>query len=99
MSACLGGRQPLGASSVKLDFIQRFTPVGPVPCEEPKEMTLEDIEDTIADHVHSAKCAIEAGFDGVEIVSSTSPRASKQDCSLRWWTLTDIEPASLFSNA
>jgi 2,4-dienoyl-CoA reductase-like NADH-dependent reductase (Old Yellow Enzyme family) len=32
-------------------------------------MTLQDIEDAIADHVHSAKCAIEAGFDGVEIVS------------------------------
>ena len=32
-------------------------------------MTQEDINDTIADHVHSAKCAIEAGFDGVEIVS------------------------------
>lgn len=49
-------------------MIQRFTPVGPVACEEPKEMTQQDIDDTIYDHVHSAKCAIEAGFDGVEIV-------------------------------
>ncbi|KAJ9603901.1 Peptide chain release factor 1, mitochondrial [Cladophialophora chaetospira] len=30
-------------------------------------MTQEDINDTIADHAHSAKCAIAAGFDGVEI--------------------------------
>ncbi|KEF58588.1 uncharacterized protein A1O9_06514 [Exophiala aquamarina CBS 119918] len=67
VSACLGGRQPLGPSSVKLDWTQLFTPVGRVPCEEPREMTMEDIKDTIADHVHSAKCAIEAGFDGVEI--------------------------------
>lgn len=70
-----------------------------MPCEEPKEMTLEDIEDTIADHVHSAKCAIEAGFDGVEIVSSIPPGAYKQDCSGSWWTLTDIETAFRFSNA
>jgi len=41
-------------------------------------MTLEDINDTIADHVHSAKCAIEAGFDGVEIVSETAqPRLTR----------------------
>jgi N-ethylmaleimide reductase len=31
-------------------------------------MTLEDIAVTIEDHVHAAKCAIEAGFDTVEIV-------------------------------
>lgn len=31
-------------------------------------MTLEDIKDTIEDHVHAAKCAIGAGFDAVEMV-------------------------------
>ncbi|KAK5046855.1 hypothetical protein LTR84_007209 [Exophiala bonariae] len=68
VSACLGGRKPLGASSLKLEnWKQRFTPVGYVPTEEPKEMTLEDIQDTIADFVHASKCAIEAGFDGVEL--------------------------------
>jgi N-ethylmaleimide reductase len=38
-------------------------------------MSIADIKETIADHVHAAKCAIEAGFDGVEIVClfSTSP--------------------------
>lgn len=36
-------------------------------------MTLGDINVTIEDHAHAAKCAIEAGFDAVEIVySSTS---------------------------
>lgn len=49
---------------------QRFTPIGYQPTEVPKEMTLDDIQDTIADFVHSSKCAIEAGFDGVELVSS-----------------------------
>jgi N-ethylmaleimide reductase len=33
-----------------------------------KEMSLEDIRITIEDHVHAAKCAVEAGFDVVEIV-------------------------------
>ncbi len=46
-----------------------FTHKGRVPSETAKEMTLEDIRVTIEDHVHAAKCAIAAGFDGVEIVS------------------------------
>lgn len=37
-----------------------------------EEMTLEDIEITIKDYVHAAKCAIEAGFDGVEVVRPLS---------------------------
>jgi 2,4-dienoyl-CoA reductase-like NADH-dependent reductase (Old Yellow Enzyme family) len=45
-----------------------FTPQGRVPTETAKEMSLEDISVTIEDHVHAAKCAIEAGFDAVEIV-------------------------------
>jgi N-ethylmaleimide reductase len=45
-----------------------FTPQGRVPTETAKEMCLEDIRVTIEDHVHAAKCAIEAGFDAVEIV-------------------------------
>lgn len=31
-------------------------------------MSLQEIKYTIADHVHAAICAIEAGFDCVEIV-------------------------------
>jgi len=45
-----------------------FTPQGRVPTETAKGMSLEDIRVTIEDHVHAAKCAIEAGFDAVEIV-------------------------------
>ncbi|KAF1912203.1 hypothetical protein BDU57DRAFT_564887, partial [Ampelomyces quisqualis] len=66
---CIGGRKPLGPSNIKVEMIQQFTPVGEVPCEEPVPMTLEDIQDTIADHLHAAKCAVAAGFNGVEIVS------------------------------
>jgi 2,4-dienoyl-CoA reductase-like NADH-dependent reductase (Old Yellow Enzyme family) len=42
-----------------------------VPTETAKEMTLDDIKETIDDHVHAAKCAIEARFDAVEIVKSS----------------------------
>lgn len=40
-------------------------------------MTLQDIKDTIDDHVHAAKCAIEAGFDCVEIVGNGLPLKNK----------------------
>jgi len=40
-----------------------------VTSETAKEMTLDDIKVTIEDHVHAAKCATAAGFDGVEISS------------------------------
>lgn len=33
-------------------------------------MTLQDIKDTVDDHAHAAKGAIEAGFDCVEIVGN-----------------------------
>ncbi|MDR3627350.1 MAG: alkene reductase [Ignavibacteriaceae bacterium] len=33
----------------------------------PQEMTLDEIKSTIEEYVHSAKLAVEAGFDGVEL--------------------------------
>lgn len=41
--------------------------LGGGPGDVPDEMTLDDIKRTIGDYVQSAKNAIEAGFDGVEI--------------------------------
>lgn len=38
-----------------------------IPCVEPREMTQEDINRVINDFVHASECAIEAGFNGVEI--------------------------------
>ncbi|KAG0125851.1 hypothetical protein HOY82DRAFT_570891 [Tuber indicum] len=64
----LGGRTPLGPSPVRLEDSQvLFTREGPKDTVTPKEMTIEDIQDTISDYVHASKCAIAAGFDGVEI--------------------------------
>ena len=44
-----------------------FTPTGMQDIPTPKEMTVEDIQETISDFVKAAKKAIEAGADGVEI--------------------------------
>ncbi|KAF8476250.1 hypothetical protein BDZ91DRAFT_674503 [Kalaharituber pfeilii] len=64
----LGGLQPVGPSDVKLDkSIVLFTPKGPLETVTPRELTIEEIQDTIADYAHAAKSAIEAGFDGVEL--------------------------------
>ncbi|RPA95208.1 FMN-linked oxidoreductase [Choiromyces venosus 120613-1] len=64
----LGGRTPLGPSATKLEgSMVHFTREGPKATVTPKEMTIEEIQDTISDYVHASKCAIAAGFDGVEI--------------------------------
>jgi N-ethylmaleimide reductase len=75
VSIQLGGRQPLSSSATNIGLNNRFTPKGRVPTETAKEMTLLDIKTAIEEHVHAAKCALEAGFDAVEIASPllTSP--------------------------
>ncbi|RZT29050.1 alkene reductase [Cupriavidus agavae] len=44
-----------------------FTPTGIQAARVPREMSIEDIRQTIADFRHAASTAIEAGADGVEI--------------------------------
>ncbi|UBT80451.1 alkene reductase [Pseudomonas amygdali] len=44
-----------------------FTPKGMQAVPMPREMTVEEIHQTVADFGHAARCAIEAGADGVEI--------------------------------
>ncbi|CUS09004.1 unnamed protein product, partial [Tuber aestivum] len=64
----LGGRTPLGPSATGMgDSKIYFTREGPKDAVTPKEMTIQEIQDTISDYVHASKCAIAAGFDGVEI--------------------------------
>jgi N-ethylmaleimide reductase len=60
------GRQPVGPSAVKPDA-QMFTANGMQPIPEPRALTLEEIDRTIADFRHAAAAAIAAGADGVEI--------------------------------
>ncbi|KAK0114127.1 hypothetical protein ONS95_013629 [Cadophora gregata] len=68
VSVQLGGRQSLSSSATNIGMSNGFTTKGRVPHEVSKEMSLQEIKDTIEDHVHAAICAIEAGFNCVEIV-------------------------------
>jgi N-ethylmaleimide reductase len=57
---------PVGPSAVKADG-QVFTSEGPQVLVVPRELTEQEITETIADFASAARNAIEAGFDGVEI--------------------------------
>lgn len=59
-------RLPLAPSAIA-PGIDMFTMSGKQPIPQPREMTTEDIAQTIADFRHAAASAIEAGADGVEI--------------------------------
>jgi len=63
------GELPLSASAINPNT-QAYTPDGFKDTVTPKEMSLEDIKRTIGDFKNSAKNAMDANFDGIEIHSS-----------------------------
>jgi N-ethylmaleimide reductase len=64
-----GGELPHAPSAIN-PHSKSFTPQGFKETVTPKEMTIEEIKQTILDYQNAAKNAMEAGFDGVEIHSS-----------------------------
>ena len=60
---------PLSASAINPNS-KSYTPEGFKDTVTPKEMTVEDIKETIQDFKNAAANAVKAGFDGVEIHSS-----------------------------
>ena len=63
------GEKPLAPSAVN-PKAKVYTPQGFEETTEPKEMTIQEIQETIQDFKHASKMAKDAGFDGVEIHSS-----------------------------
>lgn len=61
-----GGRV-LGPSAIAAPGTMYTDQHGPQPHPVPEAMTTADIEAAIAEHVHAARSAIEAGADGVEL--------------------------------
>ncbi|NBE51918.1 alkene reductase [Streptomyces boluensis] len=59
-------RQPVAPSSISADQ-EIFTATGPKKTPVPRELSVQDIQTTIADFRHAAASAIAAGADGVEI--------------------------------
>lgn len=63
------GKVPVSSSALQADA-QTFTANGFEQCSEPEALTADGIKQTIDDYVHAAKCAKEAGFDGIEVHSA-----------------------------
>jgi N-ethylmaleimide reductase len=62
------GSTIMAPSAVRLEDTKMYVDgEGELEMPVPKEMSLDDIAATIEEIVHSAKLAIEAGFDGVEL--------------------------------
>lgn len=65
----LGGARPAGPSAIN-PYEMSYTPDGRKPTVTPREMSIADIERTIADFGAAAEHARRAGFDGVEIAAN-----------------------------
>jgi len=59
-------RQPVAPSAIA-PGTQMFTMKGMLDIPEPRALSLDEVRQTVADFRHAARCAIEAGADGVEI--------------------------------
>lgn len=62
----IGGNLPLAPSAINPNFYA-YTLEGQKDTVTPKEMTIQEIKETIADFKQAAINAIEAGFDGIEL--------------------------------
>src|SRR5271163_5198844 len=65
----LGGTQPVSASNVDPDQIS-VTRTGRKPTVTPRPLTKQEIQGTVADFARAARNAMEAGFDGVQILAN-----------------------------
>src|SRR5258705_545663 len=63
------GSQPLSASDVDL-LHESATASGRKPTVAPRPMTIAEIRQTVADYARAARNAMEAGFDGLEILAA-----------------------------
>ncbi|MEB2848038.1 alkene reductase [Endobacterium cereale] len=62
----VGNLQAVAPSAIA-PKVQLHTPTGMQDVPTPREMTDDDIRQTVADYRHAARCAIDAGADGVEV--------------------------------
>ncbi|KIQ36263.1 hypothetical protein RT97_02310 [Variovorax paradoxus] len=79
------GALPLAPSAVN-PGLRAFTPTGFKDTVTPREMTLEEIRQTIADYGSAARYARLAGFDGVELHCATTyllPQFLNSELNLR----------------
>lgn len=65
----LGGALPVSASDVD-PLQQSATPSGRKPTVKPRAMTRDEIRQTVNDYGQAAENAMEAGFDGVQVLAA-----------------------------
>jgi N-ethylmaleimide reductase len=61
------GAEVLGPGAVACPGEMFTDTLGPQPHSPPRAMTAADIAQAVQEHVHAAKLALDAGFDGVEL--------------------------------
>ncbi len=61
-----GGAAPV-SSTARAAQSKTFTADGFVDCSAPRALRSDEIPGIVAAYVHAARCAVEAGFDGVEV--------------------------------
>ncbi|MGH8796436.1 MAG: alkene reductase, partial [Caldimonas sp.] len=61
-----GGQSPV-SSTARRAIGKTYTSAGFVDVSEPRALRLDELPRIVADYAHAARCAIEAGFDGVEV--------------------------------
>jgi N-ethylmaleimide reductase len=62
-----GGQAPVGPSAIRADTKTFLADQGFVDVSTPRALELDEIPGIIEDFRHASTCAIEAGFDGVEL--------------------------------
>jgi len=65
-----GGVLPVAPSAVRPENQQAYTHEGFKPVPTPRALETDEIPGIVADYAHAAQCALDAGFDGVEIHSA-----------------------------
>jgi N-ethylmaleimide reductase len=63
----LGGKLPLAPSAMTAKGVNAYLRGGYVPSPVPQAASVDEVHGMTAEFRHAAKCADEAGFDGVEI--------------------------------
>jgi len=61
---------PVAPSAVRAEGVQAYTYDGFKPLPTPRALEVDEIRGIVADFEHAAECALQAGFDGVEIHSA-----------------------------
>jgi N-ethylmaleimide reductase len=62
-----GGAAPVGPSAIRAETKTFLAGDGFVACSMPRALRLEEMPRIVADFRHASRCAMAAGFDGVEV--------------------------------